>query len=127
MAFHAPLSGSAGIAATAILLAVSAAHAESARDNLLGRYIAEVACSACHQVRPGGLAPDPHPDDDNRAIGVGPSFLEIAATYGRDPAGLRGSLKEAHYPMPEPAIGANDLDSVIGYILQLGARSSDSR
>jgi len=115
------------MAVAAMWLAASTANGASNNEIILGQYIAEVTCSAGHQVRASGLVPAPYPDDDNKTIGVGPSFLEIAATYRGDAAGLRASIKEAHYPMPEPPIAANELDLLIGYIGRLGASPSDSQ
>jgi mono/diheme cytochrome c family protein len=101
-----------------VLAMVISGHAASA-DIAAGKEFAELACSACHQVRAGQPEPAPIYDPDRRMMVQAPSFMTIARERGDDAAWLRSVIMLPHYPMREQAISETDLDALIAYIQSL--------
>lgn len=98
--------------------AVISAHAAGA-DVAAGKEFAELACSACHQVRADQPEPAPVFDADRRTMVKAPSFMSIARERGDDAVWLRSAITLPHYPMREQLIGEADLDALIAYIRSL--------
>jgi mono/diheme cytochrome c family protein len=112
---QAAIAVTAGVVLGALVISGHAAGADIAA----GKEFAELACSACHQVRAGQPEPAPIYDPDRRMMVQAPSFMTIARERGDDAAWLRSVIMLPHYPMREQAISETDLDALIAYMRSL--------
>ncbi|MCC0005129.1 MAG: cytochrome c [Methylobacteriaceae bacterium] len=76
-----------------------------------GRKVAQAQCAACHDV--GAGAP---------ARREGPSFVEIAKMPSTTELSLKVFLRSSHRNMPNLILGADEVDALAAYILELGGK-----
>lgn len=98
--------GSTAVMAT--LLAGSQAWAQDA--SIAGLTLARQLCSECHAVE-RGQPRSPHP--------AAPPFETIANVPGMTAIALSAALQTPHRTMPNVMLDANQLSSMVAYILSL--------
>jgi mono/diheme cytochrome c family protein len=93
---------------TAALLPLTA---RAAGDPESGRTVAEGWCASCHALGRPQTATD-----------AAPAFVTIAQHGHADPGRLRAWLTDPHPPMPNPGLSRQQIEDVIAYLQQLGAK-----
>lgn len=86
-----------------------------------GKAFAEMACAACHQVRPDQPSPPPVIDKESHSTVEAPSFIRIAYERGDQPAYLREVITRPTHPMPEQLLEDKDVAALVAYIRSLRA------
>ncbi len=97
-----------------VLLAVSAAHAETAGNAASGRGFALEVCTPCHNVTRD------QPSTSRSAIV--PDFPAIANAPAMTETALHAFLSTPHPHMPNLILTAQEQDDVIAYILTFRTR-----
>ena len=100
------LVGSIAIAATAFGSSAMAQGAPAA-----GLAVARQLCSECHDVERS-----PQPRSPNTAA---PPFVTIANVPGMTGMALSAALQSSHRTMPNVILDANQLSSIVAYVLSL--------
>lgn len=91
----------------ALLTMASTASAQSTVGAARGKALAERWCSSCHDIA-GGTSSD-----------VAPGFRSLAARSDVDAQTLKDFLKAPHPPMPDLALGRNEIADFVAYIESL--------
>ena len=100
------------IGSSAIAMATLAGPSAMAQDAAAtGLAIARQLCSECHDVE---RSPQPH--SPNAAA---PPFVTIANVPGMTGIALSAALQSSHRTMPNVMLDANQLSSIVAYILSL--------
>jgi len=100
------------IVAALLLAAPVRAQDQDPKDVRDGRAFAQRVCAICHGIQLGQVS----------AVAGAPSFYTIAATRGMSPLALRVALESTHRSMPNFAFTADELRTVIAYIMSLQPR-----
>jgi mono/diheme cytochrome c family protein len=91
------------------LLAGASVKADDAKDVRDGRAFAQRVCAICHGIQFGQVS----------AAAGAPNFYTVATTPGMSPLALRVALESSHRSMPNFAFTADEMRTVIVYILSL--------
>ncbi len=91
------------------LCALTAAAAAQPAD---GAKIAQAQCARCHDVGIGAPAGGRE----------GPSFMEIGKMPSTTELSLKVFLRSSHRNMPNLLLGADEVDALAAYILDLGGK-----
>ncbi len=88
-------------------------RAQSA-DPSAGRRIAEMTCSACHQIGPGA--------EPKAAKSGAPSFVDISRMPSTNELAIKVFLRSSHANMPNIILSPEEIDSIAAYIVGLAKK-----
>ena len=91
---------------------MTASSAQTA-DPSTGRHLAEIVCSACHQISttsPPGRNP------------AAPSFVDISRMPSTSELAIKVFLRTSHPTMPNFILSPEEINSVTAYILSLARK-----